>query len=184
VLRAKLFLLVCIGCISYKIFAQSNSETTAQAEAPAAVEPAEWIDLQSQIQTLKAKVNAKEKLVEELLKEKNSTKDPKRSVEIFNEIKKEHKELLQTAVDYEQKRNYLKYRFPEKGSLTKHKYKRIDVRSIEELETSHSLDGRLKSVQEKLRKQYNIKPPTKAEETKKEKEKLAPSVTEPTSVTK
>lgn len=143
----------------------------------------EWAEIQNRLQTLKAKVSAKDKIVRELIRDKQAEKDPRKSLEIVENLKREHKDLEQAAEEYEQQRNLLKYRFPEKGLKEEQRYRRVEVRSLGEMETQMSLEGQLKKTFGKVQKQYGSdadKPA--ADDARKEKEPAKagpPSITEP-----
>ena len=114
----------------------------------------EWIDVQSKLQALKAKISGKEKSIAELIQEKQLEKDPRKSHEIVESLKKEHKELETMAAEYEQQRNYYRYRFPEKGQRDAQKYQRVEIKPLESMEAAANLEGHLQHTLHKVRKQY------------------------------
>lgn len=142
----------------------------------------EWAEIQNRLQTLRAKVTAKEKIVRELIRDKQNEKDARKSVEIVENLKREHREFEAAAEEYEQQRNLLKYRFPEKGLKEERRYRRVDVRSLDEMETQMSMEGQLKKSLGKVRQQYGTPEEKAAAEKPKEKappETGAPAITEP-----
>lgn len=150
--------------------------------------PPEWVEIQARLATLKAKISSKEKIVKEMIAAKQTEKDPKKSVEIVETLKREHRELRIATEEYEKERNLLRYRFPEKGLKEQQRYKRVEVRSIDEMETAMSLDGRLNRALGKVRRQYGD-PETKASgaspaQHEESKTIAPPSITEPAVLTK
>lgn len=114
----------------------------------------EWVQIQGRLQTLKAKIQAKEKVVTDLIVAKAKEKDPQKSREIVKNLTTEHKDLQTSVAEYEQQRNLLKYRFPEKGMRDDRSYRRLEARSIEEMETQVGLDGVLLKTVNRIREQY------------------------------
>lgn len=126
------------------------SVSVMAAESSSSSPPPEWTEIQNRLQTLKAKIVAKEKTVRSLIEAKGQNKDHKS----FETLKSEHAELLKLAEEYEQVRNVLRYRFPEKGMKEARRYRRIEVKSLGEMEQQVGLEGRLQSSLQKVRRQY------------------------------
>ncbi|WP_374077019.1 hypothetical protein [Bdellovibrio bacteriovorus] len=130
--------------------------------APAATEPAKEIKtteesfavVQARVQGLEAKVRAGETEIQKLILEKQHTKDPEKVNEIIKQMITLHKELAGTLREYDQQRALLKYRYPEKGQVEKREYERIELKSIEDMETQMSLSSSVKRTLKKVRSQY------------------------------
>lgn len=114
----------------------------------------EWVEIQSRLQTLRAKIAAKDRAVRDLIKEKEHAKDPRRSHEIVTNMTNEHRELREATEEYDRQLNLLRYRFPEKGLKEQQRYKRVDVKSLDELEKQVGMEARLKQVTGKVQRQY------------------------------
>lgn len=125
----------------------------------------EWVQIQGRLQTLKAKIQAKEKVVTDLIAAKAKEKDPQKSREIVKSLTTEHRDLQTSVEEYEQQRNLLKYRFPEKGMRDDRSYRRLEARSIEEMETQVGLDGALLKTVNRIREQYRDPTAPPAERT-------------------
>lgn len=150
----------------------------SEKKDPAAALP-EWVGLQSRLQGLRAKIAAKDHTVRELIKDIQEG-DPKKSHESAGELKKEHRELREMIEDYNRQLSVLKYRFPEKGLKEEERYKRIDSASLEEMEKQVGMEGRLKAVTSKVRRQYGGGEPSVEAPKKKEEAPLEyPKITEP-----
>lgn len=144
--------------------------------------------VQARVQTLEAKVHSSQEELEKLIKEKQETKDPAKVSEVIKQMLSIHKELEKNVKEYDQQRALLKYRYPEKGLAEKREYERIDVKSIEDMETQMSLTNSVKRTLQKVRTQYESASDAKARELKasklhksndKSSEKSSPSLTEP-----
>lgn len=158
----------------------------AKAEAPPKeIKSSEdsYAVVQARVQALEAKVRSAETEIQKLITEKQQTKDSARVAEIINQMKTLHKDLNTNVKEYDQQRALLKYRYPEKGQTEKREYERIEVKSIEEMETQMSLANSVKKTLQKVRIQYekpnkNEMGHTVAEEKKKSQES-APSIVDP-----
>lgn len=118
----------------------------------------EWVELQGKIQALRAKIKAKEEALKKLVEEKEHVHAGAKAAEIVSSIKTEHKELKESAEEYNKLRNLLKYRFPEKGLQGEREYKRVEVQSLKEIENKYSVEGKLSGNLRRMRKQYQAPP--------------------------
>lgn len=114
----------------------------------------EWVNIQQRVQVSKAKVGAKEKVVQDLILAKQKEKDPQKSIEIVKSLKTEYRDLQLAVQEYEKDRNLLKYRFPEKGLKDARKYQRIEVKPLEEMENQLSMAGRIRGTMGRMKRQY------------------------------
>lgn len=119
----------------------------------------EWIELESRISSIEAKVKSKENNIVKLLQEKKATdvKSP-RMKEIIKELASEHREMRQGAEELSKQRTILKYRYPERGADPNRKYKKVEVRSLQEMEEAIGVDGRLSKTLQRVRQQYQHTP--------------------------
>ncbi|HRO67344.1 MAG TPA: hypothetical protein PL182_07260 [Pseudobdellovibrionaceae bacterium] len=143
--RHSLILGICLIC-PVLTFASGGGEKTDKPSSP----PPEWVEIQSRLQTLKAKLSAKEKTVRELIAAKHHGQER----ESFEHLKKEHAELRQLAQEYERQRNVLKYRYPEKGLKDERKYRRVEVKSLSDMENQIGMESVLQKTQNKILRQY------------------------------
>lgn len=146
-------------------------------------EKPEWQGVQARVATLETKIHSSEEEIKKLVGEKAHTKDPKKIQEIIGQMKTLHAEMLVNAKEYEQQRALLKYRFPEKDLKGSRTYERIEVKSIEDMETQMSLGTSVKRTLKKVRTQY-VAPEErarveKAEQVRETKKDSPPSLTEP-----
>lgn len=160
----KISLIALIFFVSGHLFANDHEAPAAAEEAPAeghgsgtAVKstlPA-WVEVESKLSALEARVKAKELTIEKLLGEKNhiDSKDPKMK-DLITEIAKEHKEMRAAAEDLEKQKTILRYRFPERGADPKRKYEKVEIRSLKEMEANLGIEGRLQRTFKRAQQQY------------------------------
>lgn len=114
----------------------------------------EVLDLQARILGLKAKITSKKDNLKKLVTAKQGLKDEKKSLEIFNEMKSEYKEMQTAIKDYDEKISLLHYRYPEKGLNKERKYERIELKTLDEMEKEFSLQGKIKKTLARVRQQF------------------------------
>jgi hypothetical protein len=112
-----------------------------------------WIAVQKSLVDLKTKVDAQKKIVAELLKSKKSD-EAKISQEEIALLKNEHERLQSLTNSYNEMLANFQFRFPEKGLELGRKYIRIESQTIEEMENAPTIQGRLKKLNKKIKKQY------------------------------
>lgn len=121
---------------------------------PAVASEETYATVQARVQGLEAKVRASESEIQKLILEKQKTNDPEKVSDIIRTMLTLHKELSAQVKEYDQQRNLLKYRYPEKGLTDVREYERIEVKSIEDLESQVSLSASVHRTLEKVRMQY------------------------------
>ena len=184
-----LSILLCLNFFFVGFMAKANDHEAPPAEHGGGGEEAkkeeksEWQTIQARVATLETKIQSAEEEIKKLVGEKAHTKDPKKIQEIIGQMKTLHNEMKVNAKEYEQQRALLKYRFPEKDQTGARVYERIEVRSIEDMETQMSLGTSVKRTLKKVRTQY-VAPEKRAhvekvEQAKENKKDKPPSLTEP-----
>ncbi len=121
---------------------------------PAVASEETYAVVQARVQGLEAKVRASEAEIQKLILEKQKTKDPEKVSEIIRTMLTLHKELGTQVKEYDQQRNLLKYRYPEKGLTDVREYERIEVKSLEDFESQVSLSASVHRTMDKVRMQY------------------------------
>ncbi|MGE5085007.1 MAG: hypothetical protein ACM3MG_01805 [Bacillota bacterium] len=139
----------------------------------------------AKVQGLEAKVQSAEEELKKLIEEKQHTTDPAKLNEIVKQMLTLHKQLKDNAKEYDQQRALLRYRYPEKGLTEKREYERVEVKSLEEMESQMSLSSSVKRTMKKVRMQYQTPEEAKAHEDKESQKKVKsaqpqkPELTEP-----
>lgn len=131
----------------------------------------EWVDLVNKVSAAKAKVEAQRSVMVHLLEQKKSIDKQEALSKHVAVMTEENKKLHKMIDEYEEQRNLLQYRFPEKGIKELRKYERVEKKSLEEFETELSVEGQLQKTVSKMKKQFKTPPEPKA---KNPEEAIAP----------
>ncbi len=147
--------------------AEEAGKGPAPAKGPLDVTRQEVLDLQARLQGLKAKILSKKDALKKLIGEKQTIKDEKKSVEVFNNMKTEYKEMRTAIKEYDEQLAVLNYRYPEKGLTKERQYERIEIKTLDEMEREFSLEGKIKKTMVRVRQQFPEKsgPSPKAQVT-------------------
>lgn len=81
---------------------------------------------------------------------------------LIQEIVKEHKEMQKMIEDYDKKRSTLRYRYPERGLKIERIYKKIEAKSLADVEAAVGVDGKLNRNLHRMRSQYGSSNPDPA----------------------
>lgn len=154
-------LIISLIFFSSLIVSAQHGEATAEAGKDASTQQKEfsgqqsekWIAVQKSLLDLKIKVDAQKIIVADLLKSKKSN-EAKISQEEIALLKKEHERLQSLTNDYNAMLADFQFRFPEKGLEAGRKYIRLENQTIEEMENAPTIQGRLKKLNKKIKKQY------------------------------
>jgi hypothetical protein len=159
-----MFLLESLVAFSIMIWTQPSpanegAPPPSEASKPEASENSttadEWIELSNRVVILKAKVTARNESLHHLIEEKQIEKNPQRVAEIIKQLNDEHQLLQKETKEYNQQSSILKFRFPEKAMTgSKRKYERITIDSLEQIETQHSLEIKIKKAVARTQKQF------------------------------
>lgn len=148
--------MVLIMAVSLSSAAMASGGEEAPKEAPKGPKSSEesFVVVQARVAALEAKLRSGEVEIQKLIEEKQKTKDPARLSEIVQNMMALHKDMKANQKEYDQQRTLLKYRYPEKGLTGEREYERIDVKSLEEMESQMSLGSSVKKTLRKVRTQY------------------------------
>lgn len=171
--RMKRIFLTAFFAMMFSCYAQASGDAApaegghgeAKKEEVKAAPP-EWMSLQAEIQKLAAEIKGKQ---DNLIKMFGTGHDAHgaqasgggghggaeaHSGNGFQEINKEHKALRDLIVEYEKKRTILRYRYPEAGAQSDRKYKRIELKSLDQFRSETLVERRLRETSEKIKKVY------------------------------
>ncbi|WP_413576636.1 hypothetical protein ACLVWU_01215 [Bdellovibrio sp. HCB290] len=158
VLKSLLVLLMVMS-VAVAAFAEEGGSEGAEKkeEAPKVEVKAEesYDKVAARVSALEAKVKSGKEEIEKLIEAKAHTKDPKAVNEIVKQMLVLHKDLKKNVDEYNQARGLMKYRYPEKGLTTKREYERIEVKSLDEMESQMSLSSSVNKTLKKVRTQYD-----------------------------
>jgi hypothetical protein len=141
----------------------------------------------AKVAALEAKIHSGQEEIEKLIEEKAHAKESARINEIVKQMLTLHKELKKNVEEYDQVRGLMKYRYPEKGLTNKREYERIEVKSLDDMESQMSLSSSVKRTMKKVRTQYDTPEQSKARQEAEvsghgegsKKKKKEPELTEP-----
>lgn len=160
-------------------YAQDNAGTSSDPALKSATfsgkQSEEWMSVQNQLVIAKGKVENQQKLVENLIQQKENLKGAALTAKI-EELKAAHIELIRLIDNYNTLNSNFETKFPEKGAAVGRVYKRIDPANIEVIQNKMTLEGRLKRLNAKIKKQYprsaeGVVDPKKSEDLKNIKKK-------------
>lgn len=168
------------------IFALANEHGEAPAagaakpvESYSGTQSDEWVKAEAELNALKAKLDAQQGLVQNLLPQKPHAASaaeegghkppppagpPKSNQEKAAELNKEFAKYKELVEEYNKKVKDFESRYPEKGQALGRKYPRVKNKEIESLEKTLTLDGRIQRLNKKINSQYNHSPENKVEE--------------------
>lgn len=169
--------ILLLGLILFSTSSFANEDASAPPAAAAEAgghgasvavqaKPEEWLELINTVATSKGKLDAQRTVVDNLIKEKHESKSSAQTQDVIKRLVVEHKLLNKLIEEYEQHKQLLKYRYPEKGIKEARKYERVETQTLEELENSATVENRIKASVKKAKIKYGIE----------EKKKPAPEV--------
>lgn len=126
----------------------------------------EWQKHIMSLNTHNEKIKNNEKSILALIEEKKSTKDQARIKLILVEMQILQKEIEQSSQKLSEEVAHMRFDHPEKGQQEKEDLKLHQVKSIDELESSTGIEGKLSSLVEKIRKIYSSAGSAKVEVAK------------------
>lgn len=132
---------------------EGGGEHEAKAKEGESKAPPEWLALQNDLNTLKAKIKGKQDSIVKLIEEKKHSPDSHLK-EITHSLSSEYKELEKLNEEYEKKRTVLMFRYPERGKDPDRKYNRMKLKSLEEMEAQAGIDSQLDQNMELMKKQF------------------------------
>ncbi|MCB0384318.1 MAG: hypothetical protein KDD43_02920, partial [Bdellovibrionales bacterium] len=103
---------------------------------------------------LEVQIKERERILEDLIKQKNGTTDPETRRRVVGEMTAVHSAMLEAIQDYNKVSKDLEYRYPEKGDDSKRKYLPMRSRSLEQIEKEMGLDAVLSGAKERVDKKY------------------------------
>lgn len=158
----KFFHIFLIVFVSQFVFANSGEKTEEPTKEYSGKQTQEWQTIQAKVQAAKGKLEQQEVIVKGLLEAKRATGGHGNTAthqsvsdqEQVGVLKKEHQKLLSLIKEYNELRDQLETRFPEKSAKEGRIYKRINPASLEAIENDMSFEGRLRRIDRKIREKY------------------------------
>ena len=142
------FLIVLV--VSASVFANEEPEKKAEKK-----DLPPWVEIQNKLSGYESRIRQLRGNINSLIIQKSQLpKDSPKVKEIVDEMVRQHKTLRKVVEDYDKQSAILKFRYPEKGAKANRKYEKIEVKSLEEMETELGTEGRLNRNLNTMRAQY------------------------------
>lgn len=143
---------------------------------PAVTQADPWAQHKDRLPALAHKLQENESAIRHLLAEKKHVDDPAQVHEIMRELIEKHKALAQASKEYEDERLHVRFKHPDLASVVERRYKRYQLKSIEELGNVSGLDGRLDQLKAKVTAVFPL--PNADKGTKDENDRVPASTAE------
>lgn len=114
----------------------------------------EWIKVEADLAAFKTKLDAQEAVVQNLVQIKSKTETVTKAQ--TDEMRKQYTKYKDMVREYDQKLTQYEQRFPEKGQNEPRNYQRIKYQDVEKIGAALTLDGRIKKINKKIKKQYQV----------------------------
>lgn len=142
--------------------------------AAAASEAAErttcrWSEHESRLTSYTARIRSLEKEISDMIESKHHLESSEKVKILTQQISFKHSDLAKVIRDYEAERLHVRFQHPDRDLEGDRQYSAQRLKSLEEIETSFGLDGRL----DRIRRQVGIVFPTAASAEKKSLRKPA-----------
>lgn len=151
----KIVLLLAAVISAQQAIAEGHEEAGAAVPAKdySGKQTEEWEKIQTQLNSLKTKVDAQEAVVKTLVAEK-SHMEPNAAAAKVEELKKEYTKLERLTDEYNQLNADYLTKFPERGIKEKRVYTRMKLKALDAYEEDLSVQGRVNKLQKKILTQY------------------------------
>lgn len=112
-----------------------------------------WVELQKELGVLKAKLDAEQGIVSELLEGKKNNKGAL-SQDQVNQLSSHDKKLQELTKEYTQKLNQFELKYPEKGQELGRQYTRKKGNQPQMSEKPTTLESRVQKINKKIKEHY------------------------------
>lgn len=144
------------------VFANSSEKNVSVEKDYSGKQTQEWQEIQTKVQAAKGKLEQQEIIVKGLLESKHVTgahgsqaaNQTESEQEKVKTLKTEHQKLLKLTKEYNELRDQLETRFPEKSAKEGRIYNRINPASLDVIENDMSIEGRLRRIDRKLSEKF------------------------------
>jgi hypothetical protein len=115
-----------------------------------------WTEHSIRLGQLKVQIETAEKEIQELIEEKQHTKDEEHIFAIMHRISEHHKAIEKYAHTYEEERQHVRFEHPEKNDQIDRVYKRQRAKSVDQLESEIGIEVRLDRVRDRVLAKFPI----------------------------
>jgi hypothetical protein len=124
-----------------------------------------WVHLQSELTAVKTKMDAQQAIVTELLVSQKNNKG-RIAKDQVDQLSQNYKKLQELIKEYNEKLQAFENRHPEKGQTLGRQYSRKKAQTLDQMESSLTLDGRIRKINKKIRSQFGVEDKTELLEKK------------------
>lgn len=115
----------------------------------------EWSKKENRLRALENQVMTIKKEMQQLINEKNTTKNPKHKQDLLQQIAVLHRDLNEKVRKYKEQHIELKYRYPERFAKDKDRqYTPIREQTLDEIAGEMGLEHNLNQLKAKIDKKY------------------------------
>ena len=134
-----------------------------------------WVTMQADVVLAQTRADAQRAVVTELLVSKKNNKG-RIAKDQVDQLNLNHQKLQELVKEYNLKFNEFEIKYPEKGQSLGRQYNRKTEQSLDQMENSLTLEGRIRKMSKKIKTQYGTaeQPITSAQ-----KPKTAEKLTQP-----
>ena len=160
-LHFKSFLKFFIFVSLFSLSVRANEQKPAAAEAPvesgnySGQQDESWVQLQTELTSAKTKMDAQQTIVTELLVSKKNNKG-RLSKDQVDQLSLNHQKLQDLIKKYNEKFQAFENMHPEKGQTFGRQYSRKKEQTLNEMESSLTLDGRIRKINKKIKAQFGV----------------------------
>jgi len=134
----------------------SGESGEAKEVAKKIPESEDWAKQVTILNTKEGKMKAYTREIQDLIKKKKKTKIRSEKLSIIDQMIQAHTDLRKEAEGYNEMRNRIKYRFPNKGEVAERHYSSVRVQSLEQMEKEEGLDAHLTQLKLKIDQKYKV----------------------------
>lgn len=139
----------------------------------------EWRDDETRVQKLKSVLEKSKAEIEELYVKKAETKKSYEIVELSKLITLKSDEMKKDYADYKKLLLHIRFKHPEKGNFSAHKYQREEPLSADESHFDLSIQGKLDKTKTNFDLHYSVEHKKPAVSTEAELERKPAAVVDP-----
>ncbi len=126
----------------------------SQITAVSVAQASDWAHHEISLNQSSIKINNLQDEIMELSAKKNTEPNPKKKIEILEDIKKKYLDLKESYKSMLQEMDHVRFEHPEKGDKTLRQYKHMKLKSLDELENDTSSEGQMLRLKKKAEMKY------------------------------
>lgn len=109
-----------------------------------------WGQHEVNLKAYAGKIRGVEEEIQGLIQQKNQNRNPDVREELLKEIVKKNQERLKLYKEYKKEQEHIRFEHPAKGDKSERKYRRVKLKSLDDLEDELGVDGQLSRIKQKV----------------------------------